>query len=108
MKKEVATFAGGCFWCLEEAFSDIEGVIEVLSGYSGGDVEYPTYEEVCEGKTGHREAIQVIYDSDIVSYEELLEFFGQTLTQQTHTDNSQTKENNIKQQYFTIQKTKKT
>lgn len=75
MKKEVATFAGGCFWCLEEAFSDIEGVIEVLSGYSGGDVEYPTYEEVCEGKTGHREAIQVIYDSDIVSYEELLGVF---------------------------------
>lgn len=75
MKKEVATFAGGCFWCLEEAFSDIEGVIEVLSGYSGGHVEYPTYEEVCEGKTGHREAIQVIYDSDIVSYEELLGVF---------------------------------
>lgn len=75
MKKEVATFAGGCFWCLEEAFSDIEGVIEVLSGYSGGDVEYPTYEEVCEGNTGHREAIQVIYDSDIVSYEELLGVF---------------------------------
>lgn len=75
MKKEVATFAGGCFWCLEEAFDDIEGVIEVVSGYSGGNVEYPTYEEVCEGKTGHREAVQVIYDAEKVSYEELLGIF---------------------------------
>lgn len=72
MAKEVATFGGGCFWCLEEAFSKLDGVIEVVPGYSGGNLENPTYEEVCSGSTGHAEVVQVFYDPDRVSYRELL------------------------------------
>ncbi|MGC8766906.1 MAG: peptide-methionine (R)-S-oxide reductase MsrB [Brevinematia bacterium] len=72
---KLATLAGGCFWCLEDAFRKFEGVIDVVSGYSGGDVEYPTYEEVCNGKTGHREAVQVKFDESIISYEEILGIF---------------------------------
>jgi len=67
-----ATFAGGCFWCLEEAFSKVPGVVEVIPGYAGGNVENPTYEEVCSGKTGHVEAVQITYDPEKVSYRELL------------------------------------
>ncbi len=72
MVKEVATFGGGCFWCLEEAFSNLEGVIEVIPGYGGGELENPTYEEVCSGTTGHVEVVQVIYEPSKVSYKELL------------------------------------
>ncbi|MCX8096248.1 MAG: peptide-methionine (S)-S-oxide reductase MsrA [Spirochaetes bacterium] len=75
MPRELATFAGGCFWCIEDAFRDILGVESVVSGYSGGWVEYPTYEQVCDGRTGHREAVQVVFDNEIVSYEELLGVF---------------------------------
>ncbi|MFN4244986.1 MAG: peptide-methionine (S)-S-oxide reductase MsrA [Brevinematia bacterium] len=85
MAKEIATLAGGCFWCLEEVFIDIEGVIDVVSGYSGGHVEHPTYEEVCLGNTGHREAIQVEFDNEIVSYEEILGIFWTNIDP---TDNS--------------------
>lgn len=70
-----ATFAGGCFWCSENDFQKQDGVIEVVSGYTGGNLENPTYEEVSTGQTGHREAIQVYYDSSKISYEELLEIF---------------------------------
>ena len=70
-----ATFAGGCFWCMEPPFEKLDGVIEALSGYAGGPEEDPTYEEVSSGRTGHREAIQVIYDPSKVTYEELLEVF---------------------------------
>ncbi|SMP14267.1 peptide-methionine (S)-S-oxide reductase [Desulfurobacterium pacificum] len=69
---EKATFAGGCFWCLEEAFYKLKGVIKVVPGYAGGDAENPIYEEVCTGKTGHVEAVQVTYDPEKVSYKELL------------------------------------
>ena len=72
---ELATFAGGCFWCMEAAFEDFEGVVNVISGYSGGKEENPSYEEVSTGKTGHKEAIQVTYDPKKVSYEELLDLF---------------------------------
>jgi len=72
VKVKKATFAGGCFWCLEEAFSGLPGVKEVVPGYAGGDKEGPTYEEVCTGKTGHVEAVQVTYDSEEISYRELL------------------------------------
>jgi len=68
----IATFAGGCFWCIEEALSKLPGVVEVVPGYSGGSVENPTYEEVCTGKTGHVEAVQVKYDPSVISYRELL------------------------------------
>ena len=70
-----ATFAGGCFWCMEEAFEPVEGVISVISGYTGGQVENPTYEQVSAGGTGHTEAIEVTYDSNKVSYTQLLEVF---------------------------------
>ncbi len=72
---KTATFAGGCFWCMEEAFEKIEGVKEVISGYTGGDKANPTYEEVSSGKTGYYEAVQVIYDPDKINYNDLLDVF---------------------------------
>jgi peptide-methionine (S)-S-oxide reductase len=72
---ETATFAGGCFWCTEAAFEQLEGVGDVTSGYCGGHTENPTYEAVCSGETGHAEAVQVEYDPDVVGYEELLAVF---------------------------------
>lgn len=72
---EIATLAGGCFWCTEAIFKRLKGVKEVVSGYSGGKVENPTYEQVCSGTTGHAEAIQVTFDSKIITYEKLLEVF---------------------------------
>jgi peptide methionine sulfoxide reductase msrA/msrB len=70
-----ATFAGGCFWCLEADFKKLDGVVEVVSGYTGGYTENPTYEEVCSGRTGHVEAVQVLYDPSKASYEQLLDYF---------------------------------
>jgi peptide-methionine (S)-S-oxide reductase len=75
--REVATFGAGCFWCVEALFQTIEGVEAVVSGYSGGDVENPTYEEVCTGTTGHAEVCQVTYDPSKISYKELLTVFWQ-------------------------------
>ncbi|RMG69861.1 MAG: peptide-methionine (S)-S-oxide reductase, partial [Nitrospirae bacterium] len=72
---EKATFAGGCFWCMEKPFEQLKGVVEVVSGYTGGEKKNPTYEEVSSGTTGHREAVQVIYDPKVISYQELLEVF---------------------------------
>ena len=72
---KTAYFAGGCFWCMEEAFEKIDGVIEVISGYSGGTTENPTYKEVVHGKTGHFEAIKVKYDSTKIKYKDLLDAF---------------------------------
>ena len=70
-----ATFAGGCFWCMEQPFEKLDGVMEVISGYMGGHKKDPTYEEVCSGGTGHAEAIQILYDPEKVSYKELLDVF---------------------------------
>ncbi len=72
---EKATFAGGCFWCMEEAFDKVDGVVSTLSGYTGGRKANPTYEEVSAGRTGHAESVEVMYDPTKVSYEELLEIF---------------------------------
>ncbi|WP_434512307.1 peptide-methionine (R)-S-oxide reductase MsrB [Desulfitobacterium sp. AusDCA] len=74
-KIELATFAGGCFWCIESAFDRIDGVLEAKSGYTGGSVENPSYQEVCSQTTGHLEAVQVKYNSEKISYEELLNLF---------------------------------
>lgn len=74
-KYSVATFAGGCFWCSESDFEKTDGVIEVISGYTGGKTRNPSYKEVSSGTTGHREAVQVFYDPDKVTYEQLLEVF---------------------------------
>lgn len=72
---EVATFGEGCFWCGEAIFKRIKGVKKVVSGYSGGVTENPSYEDVCSDTTGHAEVIQITFDPKIISYEELLEFF---------------------------------
>ncbi|WP_135363600.1 peptide-methionine (S)-S-oxide reductase MsrA [Halosimplex halophilum] len=72
---ETATLAGGCFWCIEAAFKELDGVESVTSGYAGGHVENPSYREVCSGSTGHAEVVQVEYDPATVAYEDLLEVF---------------------------------
>lgn len=75
MAVEKATFAGGCFWCLEEAFDKLTGVISTTSGYIGGRTKKPTYEEVSSGRTGHTEAVELVYDPKAVTYQQLLEVF---------------------------------
>jgi peptide-methionine (S)-S-oxide reductase len=72
---ELATLGGGCFWCIEAPMKELVGVESVTSGYAGGHVENPTYEQVCEGTTGHAEVVQVAFDPDRISFEELLEVF---------------------------------
>jgi peptide-methionine (S)-S-oxide reductase len=72
---ELATLAGGCFWCLEAVYKELRGVSRVVSGYAGGHVESPTYREVCDGTTGHAEAVQITFDPSVASYKELLEVF---------------------------------
>ena len=75
MSKEIATLAGGCFWCLEAVYDEIKGVDAVESGYMGGKNADPTYEQVCGGQTGHAEVIQISFDPKVVSFRELLEVF---------------------------------
>lgn len=75
---DTATFGSGCFWCTEAIFSRLNGVVSVVSGYSGGTTENPTYEEVCSGNTGHAEVCQITFDSTIISFDELLEVFWKT------------------------------
>jgi len=77
-KTETAIFAGGCFWCTEAFFTDLKGVQKVVSGYIGGKTENPTYKEVCEGYSGHAEAIRITFDPNEVAYEDLLEIFFAT------------------------------
>ena len=74
-QKDKAYFAGGCFWCVEESFEKLKGVEEVISGYSGGITENPTYKEVTYGNTGHFEVVEIIYDKKVISFEGLLENF---------------------------------
>lgn len=76
--EEVATFAGGCFWCTEAIFLELDGVRSVVSGYIGGERSNPTYEQVSSGATGHAEATQIVFDASIISFEELLEVFFAT------------------------------
>jgi len=77
-KTEPATFAAGCFWCVEAVFQDMRGVQRVVSGYAGGKKPDPSYEEVCTGMTGHAEAVQITFDPETVSYRDLLEIFWHT------------------------------
>jgi peptide-methionine (S)-S-oxide reductase len=74
-RNEIATLAGGCFWCLEAVYELVDGVEGVVSGYAGGNVESPSYEQVCSGRTGHAEVVQVTFDPDVVSYDEILRVF---------------------------------
>jgi peptide-methionine (S)-S-oxide reductase len=78
MQKDTATFANGCFWCTEAIFQQLKGVDTVISGYSGGHVENPTYEQVCNKKTGHAEALRIVFDPKVISFDELLEIFWST------------------------------
>jgi peptide-methionine (S)-S-oxide reductase len=92
--KEIATLAGGCFWCLEAVYDRMKGVESVESGYIGGKAPNPTYEAVCTGRTGHAEAVQITFDPNVVSYRELLEVFfaihdPTTLNRQGHDVGSQ-------------------
>lgn len=75
---EIATFAAGCFWGVEAAFRQVEGVVTTRVGYTGGAVEYPTYRDVCSGRTGHAESVEVTYNPEQVSYEKLLDVFWET------------------------------
>jgi peptide-methionine (S)-S-oxide reductase len=75
---KTATFGSGCFWCTEAIFERVNGVVKVESGYSGGTVENPTYQEVCTGTTGHAEVTQITYDPSVISFDELLEIFWKT------------------------------
>ena len=72
---QVATLAGGCFWCIESAFNSVDGVESAISGYAGGQSDSPSYEAVCRGDTGHAEVVQVTFDADSISYREILEIF---------------------------------
>lgn len=75
MATEMATLGGGCFWCLEAVFQELKGVLHVESGYTGGHVAHPTYEQVCDGTTGHAEVVRVEFDPAVVTYREILEIF---------------------------------
>jgi peptide-methionine (S)-S-oxide reductase len=77
-KLDTATFGNGCFWCTEAIFQQLKGVATVKSGYTGGKIKNPTYKQVCEGDTGHAEAIQITYDPKVITFAELLEVFWQT------------------------------
>jgi len=77
-RMEVATLGGGCFWCTEAIFSQLKGVEKVESGYSGGKLECPTYEEVSTGTTGHAEVVQITFDPDVISFREIMEIFFST------------------------------
>ena len=72
---QIATFGGGCFWCIDAAFRRVKGVLNVSSGYAGGEIENPSYQQICSGLTGHAEVVQLDFDSSIVSYNTLLEMF---------------------------------
>ena len=72
---EIATLGGGCFWCLEAVYDELQGVLDVVSGYAGGKVPAPSYEAVCTGSTGHAEVVQVTFDPQVISYREILQVF---------------------------------
>ncbi len=73
--EETATFGAGCFWCVEAVFSRLDGVKSVVSGYMGGQIDNPTYEQVCRGETGHAEVARILFDPQVISYDELLDIF---------------------------------
>ena len=72
---DIATLAGGCFWCIEAVFEQLEGVNQVVSGYSGGTVHNPSYEQICTGTTGHAEVVQITFDPKLISFKDILEVF---------------------------------
>ncbi|MCS6824494.1 MAG: peptide-methionine (S)-S-oxide reductase MsrA [Cytophagaceae bacterium] len=95
---DTATLGAGCFWCVEAIFQNLKGVINVTSGYAGGSVKNPTYKEVCSGLTGHAEVVQILFDSAVISYKDLLEVFW--LTHDPTTPNRQG--NDVGTQYRSV------
>ncbi|WP_196888645.1 peptide-methionine (S)-S-oxide reductase MsrA [Aureivirga sp. CE67] len=94
MRNDIATFGGGCFWCLDAYFRQIKGIETVVSGYGGGNIINPAYREVCQGTTGHAEVVQLTFDTSIISYQDLLEIFFEmhdptTLNQQGYDKGTQ-------------------
>jgi peptide-methionine (S)-S-oxide reductase len=77
-KLEQATLGGGCFWCVEAVYQDVKGVERVVSGYAGGSVDNPTYQQICTGRTGHAEVVQITFDPDVISFEQILYIFWRT------------------------------
>lgn len=75
MSEQKATFAGGCFWCMVKPFDELDGIINVVSGYTGGELENPTYEQVCSNQTGHLEAVQITFDPNLITYKDLLNMY---------------------------------
>ncbi len=86
---ETATFAGGCFWCMQSDFDHVDGVIKTTVGYTGGHVENPTYEQVSSGTTGHAESIQITFDPDQISYEQILQIFWRNVDPLASADQGQ-------------------
>ncbi|MDT2294592.1 peptide-methionine (S)-S-oxide reductase MsrA [Paenibacillus larvae] len=103
---ELATFAGGCFWCMVKPFDELPGIKKVVSGYTGGHTENPTYEEVCSHTTGHIEAVQITFDPEVFPYEKLLGIFWQQIDPTDPGDSFMTGENRIRRRFFTIQRSK--
>lgn len=98
---EKATFAGGCFWCMVKPFDQWDGIEYVISGYMGGDIENPTYEDVKNGNSGHLEVVQIQYDSSIFTYEQLLEIFWQQIDPTDDGGQFQDRGNSYKSAIFT-------
>ena len=100
-EKEVAILAGGCFWCLEAVYDQVEGVKSVESGYIGGLLDSPTYEAVCGGQTGHAEAVRITFDHQVISYNELLEMFSPFMIPRPSIGRETIRAPNTAQRFFT-------
>jgi methionine-S-sulfoxide reductase len=104
---ELATFAGGCFWCMVQPFLELDGVIKVIAGYTGGNINNPTYEEVCMGKSGHYEAVQISYNCSKIDFNELLDIFLRQIDPQIPKGNLPIGYINTKLPFFIIIMSKK-
>ena len=102
-----ATLAGGCFWCMVKPFTSYPGIEDVVSGYSGGDIENPTYEQVCSNQTGHREAVQITYNPDITSFENILDVYFKIFDPTDNKGQFLIEAKAMNQQYFITMNNKK-
>ena len=102
-----ATLAGGCFWCMVKPFTSYPGIEDVVSGYSGGNIENPTYEQVCSNQTGHREAVQITYNPDITSFENILDVYFKLFDPTDNKGQFLIEAKAMNQQYFIMMNNKK-
>eukprot|EP00481_Brizalina_sp_1-RS-2013_P001070 TRINITY_DN2543_c0_g1_i1.p1 TRINITY_DN2543_c0_g1~~TRINITY_DN2543_c0_g1_i1.p1 ORF type:complete len:124 (+),score=11.70 TRINITY_DN2543_c0_g1_i1:302-673(+) len=98
----IATFGGGCFWCIDAAFRRVKGVLTVESGYAGGEVDHPTYQQICTGLTGHAEVVKITFDESKVSFEALLEMFLPSMMAHSLTVKGMISALNIAASYFIV------